>query len=254
MEAALKQGIADKVVVDLGVKAPTEIAYRRDIDFFLLDDPVAFNLYLLALRKLQTQSDALGFFQIAGIHGLPARDWDGVRGPQLQFTAGGYCTHGLMVRHSQCRCSNANVYRHFRRGIVLTCRCDERSSDGTNSLRAQMEQALINAAIDIAKKDFPSSTIYQQAAKRVRAPFWDPYRPRAGAVSFPGVGGTTSFPYDFKLPRILTEQNISVLMKASDTKMTQIQNPLFRFDFPSSGGLSTQEWSWLRSATRQQVR
>ncbi len=116
-----------------------------------------------------------------------------------------------------------------------------------------MEQALINAAIDIAKKYFPNSTVYQQAAQRIRAPYWDPYRPRGGQVSFPGVGGTTSFAYDFKLPRIMTEQNVVVLEKEGDAKLTQIPNPLFKFNFPASGGLSTPEWSWLQSSYQQQV-
>ena len=103
MEAALKQAKTDRVVLDLCKKVPTSVAYRHDIDQFMLRDALAFNLCLLALRKLQEQSDVLGFFQIAGIHGLPARDWDGVRGPQLQFTAGGYCPHGLIVRVATSR-------------------------------------------------------------------------------------------------------------------------------------------------------
>ncbi len=97
MDAALKQAKADRVVLSLGTKVPNWVAYRHEIDQFMINDPVAFNRYLLALRQLQGQSDVLGYFEIPGIHGLPMRDWDGVKGPQLQFTAGGYCTHGLMV-------------------------------------------------------------------------------------------------------------------------------------------------------------
>ena len=117
-----------------------------------------------------------------------------------------------------------------------------------------MEQALIGAAIDIAKTDFPNSTVCQQAATRIQAPYWDPYRPHGGQVSFPGVGGTISFHYDFKLPQILTQENIVVLEKETNAKLTQIPNPLFKFNFPSSGGLSSNEWNWLRSVTSQQVR
>jgi Common central domain of tyrosinase len=99
MDAALEQAKINRVVLDLGIKVPNAVAYRRDIDQFMLDDPIAFNLFLLALRKLQglPANYVLSYFQIAGIHGLPAKDWDGVRGPGSQFTAGGYCTHGMLT-------------------------------------------------------------------------------------------------------------------------------------------------------------
>jgi hypothetical protein len=98
MEEALKQGHEAKAVVDLGQEAPEAVAYRQEIDDFMLGDPLAFNLFLLASRKLHEDPEPMGYFQIAGIHGLPRRDWDGVKGPDLQFPAGGYCTHGMMVR------------------------------------------------------------------------------------------------------------------------------------------------------------
>jgi hypothetical protein len=116
-----------------------------------------------------------------------------------------------------------------------------------------MEQSIINAAIAIVEKDFPESEVYQQAALRIRLPYWDPFRPRAGEVEFPGIGGTTSFPYDFKLPRILAEENVMVLEEGDDTTLTKIPNPLYRFNFPSSDGLTTKDWSWLRSSTKQRV-
>ena len=98
MEAALNQAKADRVVLDLGSKVPNSAIHRQDIDNFMLNDPPAFNLYLLAIRKLQSQSDVLGYFQIAGIHGLPIQDWDGVTGPRLAWDGpGGYCTHGLLT-------------------------------------------------------------------------------------------------------------------------------------------------------------
>lgn len=98
MEQALGQAKTDRVVLDLGLKVPNPVIRRQDIDEFLLSDPVAFNLYLLAIRKLQSQSDVLGYFQIAGIHGLPIQNWDGVTGPKLAWDGpGGYCTHGMLT-------------------------------------------------------------------------------------------------------------------------------------------------------------
>jgi hypothetical protein len=57
------------------------------------------NLYLLALDRLQTvpdQNDPLSHYSISGIHGEPYVSWDGV-----QATAGnensGYCTHNSVL-------------------------------------------------------------------------------------------------------------------------------------------------------------
>jgi len=98
MKRALSQAKADRVVLDLGLKVPNSVIRRQDIDEFLINDPAAFNLYLLAIRKAQSQSDVLGYFQIAGIHGLPVQDWDGVTGLKLAWDGpGGYCTYGMLT-------------------------------------------------------------------------------------------------------------------------------------------------------------
>ena len=100
--------------------------------------------------------------------------------------------------------------------------------------------------LDIVKADFPNSMKYRDAALKFRLPYWDPYRPRGGRISFPGAGGTTSFPYDFKLPEILTVEQVMVLTKETDTRLTRIRNPLFRFTYPSTGSLTTSEWRWVQ--------
>jgi len=60
-----------------------------------------FDLYILALRKLQARSktDMNSYYQLAGIHGRPFTAWNG-RGPGAPGSTldgrygGGYCTHG----------------------------------------------------------------------------------------------------------------------------------------------------------------
>ena len=55
--------------VVLGLKDVTDVQPRKDIDKFLVEDPDAFNLFLLALDKLQSEDmlkERMGFFEIAG--------------------------------------------------------------------------------------------------------------------------------------------------------------------------------------------
>ena len=67
-----------------------ERPFRQDINVLQTTGP-AFDLYILALQQLaqQNQTSQLSYYQIAGIHGLPYIEWDGVSG---QYRSG-YCTH-----------------------------------------------------------------------------------------------------------------------------------------------------------------
>ena len=74
-----------------GVNLQTgETPLRQDIRILQTLGP-AFDLYILALQQLtkQDQSSPLSYYQVAGIHGLPHIEWDGVSG---QYSAG-YCPH-----------------------------------------------------------------------------------------------------------------------------------------------------------------
>lgn len=64
--------------------------FRQDISSFQNSGP-AFDLYMLALQQLaqQDQTVLLSYYQIAGIHGRPYVEWDGVRGRSRR----GYCPH-----------------------------------------------------------------------------------------------------------------------------------------------------------------
>ncbi len=60
---------AQKNGVVIGLKGVTGVVERLDIDELLLKKPDTFNLFLLALRNLQEDTettDPMGYFQIAG--------------------------------------------------------------------------------------------------------------------------------------------------------------------------------------------
>ena len=63
---------------------------RQNINELQSSGP-AFDLYILALQQMeqQSQNSELSYYQVAGIHGLPYVEWDGVSGQYLL----GYCTH-----------------------------------------------------------------------------------------------------------------------------------------------------------------
>ena len=52
----------------------------------------------------------------------------------------------------------------------------------------------------------------------------------------------------------MTQEQIVVLLKEEDTTLTQIPNPLYKFDFPSPGGISTQDWAQVNQGFNITVR
>ena len=64
-EQRLSQAHANGVVI--GLLGSGSVVARLDIDQLLTREPLTFNLFLLALAKLQTQPDKMGYFQIAGM-------------------------------------------------------------------------------------------------------------------------------------------------------------------------------------------
>ena len=99
LEDLKKANDQDRVV--LGLKSVTGVLPRQDIDILLGDDPDVLNLFLLALAAIQADKmnkEWMGYFQIAGIHGLPKRYWDGVEAPNKEegsTAPSGYCPHGM---------------------------------------------------------------------------------------------------------------------------------------------------------------
>ncbi len=111
-------------------------------------------------------------------------------------------------------------------------------------LNQETQQALYLRMIEIANKYSPEfQNDYVNAAQLFRLPFWDYYRPRGGPVEFPGVVDQekTSFPYDYSLPRVLTEKTISVRIHPHN-ELKQLPHNPFRFYEFQPGSLPPDEW------------
>ena len=109
------------------------------------------------------------------------------------------------------------------------------------------EQTIYKKMQDIAAlySDPNRKRVYQEAVKNFRLPFIDYHRPRNYDATFPGVvdpnRGSSSYPYDFSLPQILTLANVTVRDFPADNIRT-ISNPLASYRFPAAS-VSEQEWS-----------
>ena len=91
-ESELNAGIVSGV----GALNHDEVRPRLDIDVMIARQPDVFNLFLLALIDLKADISKLGYFSLAGIHGLPTSLWDGV-GKDFPDNTGGYCAHGRLI-------------------------------------------------------------------------------------------------------------------------------------------------------------
>lgn len=87
---------------------------------------------------------------------------------------------------------------------------------------------------------------YRAALKEFRLPYWDYYRPRhEGTTTMPGIvgpGGTTTFKYDISVPQVFTVESV-MIRRTRDDQLEPLVNPLNKFSFPSTGGLSTADWN-----------
>ncbi|OCL09432.1 Di-copper centre-containing protein [Glonium stellatum] len=187
---------------------------RRDIDDLLVHEPEAFNIFVLALLNLQEDSpkrtaDKMGYFQVAGIHGLPLTLWnsEGVKLNKMDQYGSGYCHHGHLG------------FGPWHRPYL-----------------AMMEA------------NFPELK-YFDAVRRWRLPFWDYYRPRGGPVSFPGVkkNEITHYDYDGGIPDIFTIPSLKIRPTMKDD-LSLFPNPFASFSFPKQGGgLTKSDWDTVPS-------
>lgn len=72
---------------------------RLEVRQMLFTKPNQWTLFVLALQKFQrmSQSDKLSWYQIAGIHGVPRQNWDGVGQCSNCRGTDGYCTHDSVL-------------------------------------------------------------------------------------------------------------------------------------------------------------
>ncbi|KAK4182242.1 hypothetical protein QBC35DRAFT_186135 [Podospora australis] len=218
--AAWKESAAG-VVVDMKRLTGENIGRpRMDIDVFMVKHPDTFNLMLQAMIAMQDDPSAVGYFQVAGIHGWPRNGWNFVPQtgwePSSQSTwehnpktykdrFGGYCAHGV------------HVFGPWHRPYL-----------------SLMEQTLWRHMYTIAESytDPDTSERYLDAVKEFRLPYFDYFRPRGGEVTFPGVrdGKTTTSPYDFRLPDIFMEEKVTLNL-APDNHPDSVWNPLYTYSF-----------------------
>lgn len=98
-------------------------------------------------------------------------------------------------------------------------------------------------------KTFKDANDQLEAVQKFRLPYWDYFRPRDYATTFPGVTsgkGYTSFPYDFSPPQCLTVERIIVSEPlGEDLTKKFISNPLRSYYFPLENGLEESDWKTL---------
>jgi tyrosinase len=70
---------------------------RREVRDLQAHFPDQWNLYLLGLEALQgmDENSLTSYYQLAGIHGMPYKPYNGVAG--LPGAVGGYCTHSSTI-------------------------------------------------------------------------------------------------------------------------------------------------------------
>ncbi|ETS85736.1 hypothetical protein PFICI_03761 [Pestalotiopsis fici W106-1] len=223
---------AQKAGIVIGLSKAGGFLPRIDIDQMIVNQPDTFNLFCLAMVELKSAppSDWMGYYQIAGIHGLPTQVWDNETGVDKKGQASngqGYCPHG-----------------------------DEKFPTWHRPYIAMLEQTVYLKMLDIAEQ-FPASVrdTYVKAAEAFRFPYWDWHRPRGLEASFPGVtqeDNTTMSPYDFKVPRVFTERYIMVKQQ-SDNQLVQINNPFAYFEFPR-GGMSGTDFDIRKDLARDRTK
>ncbi|OJD35302.1 di-copper centre-containing protein [Diplodia corticola] len=147
----------------------------------LANNPDQWNLFVLAMQRFQLkpQTNKLSYYQVAGIHGRPYVNWDGVGPYASQPWWPGYCPH------------SSNLFGSWHRPYL-----------------SLWEQAIIQYANEIINETpaGATKTRYQTAVKTLRFPFWDwakktssgitpqPLTQAYIQVTFPQNGSSKSIP------------------------------------------------------------
>lgn len=136
------------------------VPLRREVRDLQAHFPDQWNLYLLGLEALQgiDENNLTSYYQLAGIHGMPYKPWNGVAG--ISGAVGGYCTH------------SSTIFLTWHRPYL--------------SLYEQVLYAVIQ---DVASKfTGPNNAKYVAAAKDFRIPYYDwAALPIAGPTAFPSA-------------------------------------------------------------------
>jgi len=135
---------------------------RLEIRQMLNTKPNQWTLLILGMQAFhaQSQSSMTSFYQIAGIHGVPRQDWDGVGQCSTCGDADGYCTHDSVL------------FPAWHRAYM-----------------ALFEQQFLTVVNQIAAS-YPASQrpAMQGAASTMRFPYWDwAAHPASGLPTMPNV-------------------------------------------------------------------
>lgn len=183
------------IPVDTGrLEPPT----RKEITAWLSDTANAHqvSLFMRALTEFQQLSptnDSLSYYRIAGIHGEPDVEWDGVGNPPGSGFAGWWCAH------------NKETFATWHRPYL-----------------ALFEQRIYEIMRKIIERDVPAPqvSIWEEAAKEWRLPYWD-------------WGARQKYLNDYGLPEILTKERIDIINLIHDSPPVNIVNPLWKFTNPT---------------------
>ncbi|KAL9053666.1 MAG: hypothetical protein Q9162_004617 [Coniocarpon cinnabarinum] len=121
-----------------------QVQPRLEIRQMEASNPDQWNLFLLATAQFQNTSheDIMGWYQLAGIHGMPYEPWNGVSGTN---PGQGYCPHSMAI------------FICWHRAYTL----------------AWEQQTLINAQAVVNQFQGADRARYQTALSTMRLPYWD---------------------------------------------------------------------------------
>ena len=135
---------------------------RLEVRQMLFTKPNQWTLFVLGLQRFQamSESERMSYYQIAGIHGVPRQDWDGVGQCSSCRGTDGYCTHDSIL------------FPAWHRAYL-----------------ALFEQQFMNVVNQLAN-EYPDNrrAWMTGAASTMRFPYWDwAAHPAPGYPSLPNV-------------------------------------------------------------------
>ncbi|KAF2239966.1 Di-copper centre-containing protein [Viridothelium virens] len=142
---------------------PGNVYPRLEVRQMASQQPNQFTLLLLGMQQFmaQPQANQLSYYQIAGIHGVPRVNWDGVGQCASCSGTDGYCTHNSVLFPAWHRAYMALFEQEFMAAV--------------NTIAASFTNAAQKSAM-------------QAAASTMRFPYWDwAAIPPSGGPNLPAI-------------------------------------------------------------------
>ncbi|SCV31922.1 uncharacterized protein FFFS_03045 [Fusarium fujikuroi] len=233
-----------------GIKADGQVHPRPEINSWANDNPIQLSLYIRALQIFQAIpfEDVKSYFQIAGIHGLPAIPWDNDPAPMeasksypgnyasSDITPDFYCPH------------NSILFPTWHRVYVL--------------LFEQRLWEIMNSEI-VPQVTGDQQAVWQEAANSWRLPYWDwaanpcvPSVVRGETVTIVELDGKTVVSTSNPLYQFSTGA-ISTFQKAGSVPLFNDQSSLGQWtifnDPPMAYTSGTSRWGLSNSKNNKDV-